>query len=180
MKDVKAKDKGALTKKTQGVDYYGVIRSSVSEESAVEHSLLIEHGFHTTKQQCEFLMSDENLKKIAKAEAAVLAEHFGLKLKEVPKQSNGRYRVQVETFSNQKDAQELVQKLKKAGFDSFITVPVSTGTPNKTVEQLAKDIITGKYGTGHTTREKKLAEEGWLDYYSYEEIRAKVNELYKK
>ena len=40
-------------------------------------------------------------------------------------------------------------------------------------EDLAKDIIAGEYGYGHATREKKLAEEGWLDFYTYEEIRNK-------
>ncbi len=75
-------NRGALTKKTSsGSDYYGVIRSSVAGNSAVEYSFIIEHGFHTNKKECEFLMDNENLKKIAKAEADVLAEYFGMEKK---------------------------------------------------------------------------------------------------
>lgn len=90
-------NRGALTKKTSsGTDYYGVIRSSVAANSPVEYSFIIEHGFHTNKKECEFLMDDENLKKIAKAEADVLAEHFGMVKKvnfsvsriEIPPSSN--------------------------------------------------------------------------------------------
>lgn len=75
--------KGALKKKaSSGEDYYGVIRHSVSGNSEVEYSFIIEHGFHSNKKECEFLMNDENLKAIAKAEAEVIAKHFGLVLKE--------------------------------------------------------------------------------------------------
>lgn len=81
--DTTAWSKGALTKKTSsGEDYYGVIRHSVSGNSEVEYSYIIEHGFHSNKKECKFLMNDENLKKIAKAEAEVIAKYFGLSLKE--------------------------------------------------------------------------------------------------
>ncbi len=83
MKDsTDAWNRGALTKKTtNGDDYYGVLRSSVSGNSNVEYSFIIEHGFHSNKKECEFLMKDENLKKIALAEAKALAEYFGIKKK---------------------------------------------------------------------------------------------------
>lgn len=80
--ETEAWNRGALTKKTTtGSDYYGVIRSSVAGNSNVEYSFIIEHGFHTNKKECEFLMKDENLKKIAKAEAKTIAEYFGMKKK---------------------------------------------------------------------------------------------------
>ena len=90
-------NRGALTKKnTSGSDYYGVIRSSVAANSGVEYSFIIEHGFHSNKKECEFLMNNENLKKLAKAEADVLAEYFGMNKKanfsvsriEIPSNSN--------------------------------------------------------------------------------------------
>lgn len=72
-------NRGALTKKTtSGDDYYGVIRNSVEGNSKVEYSFIIEHGFHSNKKECEFLSDNENLKKIAKAEADTLAEYFGM------------------------------------------------------------------------------------------------------
>lgn len=83
MKDgTDAWNRGALTKKTSsGSDYYGVIRSSVAGKSGLEYSFIIEHGFHSNKKQCEFLLDDNNLKKIAVAEAEALAEYFKLKKK---------------------------------------------------------------------------------------------------
>jgi N-acetylmuramoyl-L-alanine amidase len=75
-------NRGALTKKTSsGSDYYGVIRNSVSGNSPVEYSFIIEHGFHTNRKECEFLSDDNNLKKIAEAEAKTIAEYFGIKKK---------------------------------------------------------------------------------------------------
>lgn len=38
--------------------------------------LLIEHGFHTHKRTAEWLMSDDNLKKLAKAEAEAIEHYF--------------------------------------------------------------------------------------------------------
>lgn len=164
--------KGALTKKnSSGSDYYGVIRNSVAGNSPVKHSFIIEHGFHTNKKECEFLMSEANLKAIAQAEAKVLAKYFNLKPKETT-----LYRVQIGAFKDESKAEKALQEAKKAGFtDAFIV----KSTPTKTVEQLAKEIINGDWGNGHATREKNLAEAGWLDYYNYEEIRNKVNELCK-
>lgn len=63
---------------TTNTDYYGVIRSSV-KASSVKASFLVEHGFHTNPDECAWLNKDENLRKLAKAEAAVFAEHYGVK-----------------------------------------------------------------------------------------------------
>ncbi len=57
-------------------DYYGVIRNSVGGN--VKYSFIIEHGFHTNERECAFLLDDENLKAIARAEAEVFAEYFSL------------------------------------------------------------------------------------------------------
>ncbi len=165
-------NRGALTKKnSSGSDYYGVIRNSVAGNSPVEHSFIIEHGFHTNKKQCEFLMNEEGLKAIARAEAKVLAEFFVLK----PRKTTA-YHIKIGMFKNKTDADSTLEKLKKVGFTDAYVVESAVA---KTVEQLAKDIIAGKYGNGHENREKKLAAEGWLSFYTYEEIRNKVNELSK-
>jgi hypothetical protein len=47
------------------------------------------------------------------------------------------------------------------------------------LENIAKDIINGKYGNGHSNRQKKLKAAGLLDFYTYDQIKAKVNELLK-
>ena len=61
-------------------DYYGVIRSSVKSDN-VEYSFIIEHGFHTNLTECGYMYDDASLCEIACAEAKVIADYFGLKLK---------------------------------------------------------------------------------------------------
>lgn len=58
-------------------DYYNVTRASVVSEKC-RYSYIIEHGFHSNPKECEFLLSDENLMNIARAECGVIAEYFGL------------------------------------------------------------------------------------------------------
>lgn len=80
--------RGVLTRKSDntGKDYYGVIRGAVnnagSKEAAaagpVKHAFIIEHGFHTNSRECAFLNEDANLLKIARAEANVIKEHYGI------------------------------------------------------------------------------------------------------
>lgn len=79
--------RGVLTREmSTGADYYGVIRGSVSgaksaaaaAKGSVKYSFIIEHGFHTNSKECAFLAMDDNLKKLAKAEADVIKEHFGI------------------------------------------------------------------------------------------------------
>lgn len=55
-------------------DYYGVIRHGVAFGAV---SLLLEHSFHTHPEATAWLLSDENLRKLAQAEAAVIAEFYG-------------------------------------------------------------------------------------------------------
>ncbi|MCL2322872.1 MAG: peptidoglycan-binding protein, partial [Oscillospiraceae bacterium] len=58
------------------LDYFGVIRYSV--EVGAKNSFLIEHGFHTNPLDCAVLNNDAALKRIAAAEAKVIANYFGL------------------------------------------------------------------------------------------------------
>ena len=57
-------------------DYNTVIKSAV--DGGVPMAFLVEHGYHTNREDCAALMQDEVLEKIAEAEARILAEHFGL------------------------------------------------------------------------------------------------------
>lgn len=79
--------RGVLTRiGSTGKDYYGVIRGAVNSAGSVaqaaaypvKHAFIIEHGFHTNSKECAFLADDSNLRKIAKAEADVFKEHFGI------------------------------------------------------------------------------------------------------
>ena len=57
-------------------DYYGVIRFTAAFGVT---GMILEHSFHTNTRMTSWLLDDENLKRLAAAEAAVLAEHYGLK-----------------------------------------------------------------------------------------------------
>ena len=41
--------------------------------------MILEHSFHTNTRMTTWLLGDENLKRLAAAEAAAIAEHYGLK-----------------------------------------------------------------------------------------------------
>ena len=62
------------TKGNRG-DYYGVLRGA---HAVKVPGVIVEHGFHTNPEQCAWLMKDENLSKLAKAEAATIAKWFGV------------------------------------------------------------------------------------------------------
>lgn len=72
------KQTGRIIKKalTSGKDYYGVLRGAASVGVT---GILLEHSFHTNTKATSWLLSDSNLDKLAKAEAGVIAEYFGLK-----------------------------------------------------------------------------------------------------
>ena len=68
----------ALTRKGNNGnwDYNTVIKSAV--DGGVPMAFLVEHGYHTNREDCAALMQDEVLEKIAEAESRILAEHFDL------------------------------------------------------------------------------------------------------
>lgn len=57
-------------------DYYGVLRGARDVGTA---GVLMEHSFHTNLRATNWLLNDENLKKLAKAEAEMLADYFDIK-----------------------------------------------------------------------------------------------------
>ena len=67
---VKTKDNG------KGVEWYGVLRGAAAVDVP---GLLVEHSFHTNRRAAEWLLKDENLDKLAEAEAEVLAAYYAEK-----------------------------------------------------------------------------------------------------
>lgn len=59
-------------------NYYGVLHGARMVETP---ALIVEHSFHTNKRSAEWLLVDANLSKLAKEEAKIIAEHYGLSLK---------------------------------------------------------------------------------------------------
>ena len=93
-------------------------------------------------------------------------------------QVDGLYKVQVGAHSKKSNADAMAAKLKASGFDTYITTKsgtaVSAGTQKKSVTELAKEVIAGKWGNG-SDRKNRLTQAG----YDYAAVQAKVNELMK-
>lgn len=74
------------------------------------------------------------------------------------------YRVQTGAFSVKDNADAMLAKVKAAGFDAFITTQggeaVAASTPKKSVEELAKEVWVGKWGSGQD-RINRLTEAGY-------------------
>lgn len=56
-------------------NYYGVLHGARMAETP---GVILEHSFHTNTKMTLWLMNENNLAKLAKAEAEVIAAHFGL------------------------------------------------------------------------------------------------------
>ena len=66
----------ATRKNSSGGEYYGVLRGARAVGTPCY--MLIEHSFHTNTKATKWLSKDANLDKLAVAEAAILAEFFGM------------------------------------------------------------------------------------------------------
>lgn len=98
-------------------DYYSVIHGAVQVGVP---GIIIEHSFHTNTRSTKWLLEDSNLDKLAKAEAQVIAEHYGVSK---PADNKILYRVQIGAYSKLDNAERQLDKAKKAGFtDAFIAV----------------------------------------------------------
>lgn len=100
------------------------------------------------------------------------------------------YRVQVGAYKKKANAEAMLAKLKAAGFDGYITTKTEAATatapttnttttqaaqtPKKTVDELAREVIAGKWGNG-SDRKKRLTDAG----YDYSAVQKRVNELLK-
>lgn len=92
-------------------DYYGVIRGAVAVGVP---GIIIEHSFHTNTKATKWLMNDTNLALMARAEAEVIATHFGME------KPITLYRVQVGAYKVLKNAQNIMTKLKADGFETYL------------------------------------------------------------
>lgn len=73
------------------------------------------------------------------------------------------------------DYPKLIKASGKNGYTASDTTPTTPMTPKKTIEELAKEVIDGKWGNGET-RKQRLTAAG----YNYDKVQAKVNELLSK
>ncbi len=68
----------ARTATRQGTngEFYGVLRGA---NAVGTPALILEHSFHTNTKMAQWLLNEDNLKKLAIAEAKCIAEYYGIK-----------------------------------------------------------------------------------------------------
>ena len=79
---MKTKQNGMLqTRKSKnGGEYYGVLRGAVAVGTT---ALILEHSFHTNTNATNWLLNDENLERLARSEAVVIADWLGVEAEDV-------------------------------------------------------------------------------------------------
>lgn len=114
------------------------------------------------------------LKNAQNQEKKVKAKGFDTYLVQVGK----LYKVQVGAFSVKANAEAMLKKVKSAGFDCFITTekgsPVKTQPSLKSIDEIAKEVIQGKWGND-ATRVTKLTQAG----YDPKAVQNRVNQMLK-
>ena len=117
-----------------------------------------------------------------------LYERHGAIADEVNKRLSGSeektlYRVQIGAYTVKANAEKQLAKAKAAGFaDAFIaeekiegkTEAKPASVPKKTIDQVAMEVVQGKWGIG-SERKQKLEQAG----YDYQAVQKKVNEIMK-
>ena len=83
-------------------------------------AVLIENGFMDSRTDVPIILSDAHARKTADGIVEFLVDHFKLKKKPKPSK-DGFYRVVVGSYKDRKNAEEQQKKLKKAGFNSFLS-----------------------------------------------------------
>ena len=135
------------------------VKSKMNEEHASGTLYRVQIGAYSVKSN-----ADAQLSKVKKA-------GFDTCMIQV----DGMYKIQVGAYSKKANAENMLAKLKTAGFDGFITTKggnaVST-TAKKSITEVAKEVIQGKWGNGEE-RKRRLEEAG----YNYADVQRTVNAL---
>ncbi len=90
-------------------------------------------------------------------------------------QYDGLYKIQVGAYSVKSNADSMAKKLKDKGFDTFITTQAGdsvNGGSLKSIDEIAKEVIAGKWGNGQD-RANRLKAAG----YDSAAVQKRVNEL---
>ncbi len=111
------KRRRAFSKKGKRGDYYFMHRQTGSVETVI-----VEHGFITNVGDVQKLKN--NWERFAESDVKAICKYMGVKYipekKHTPKPGNKLYRVQTGAFSKRSNANNLVKKLKKKGYDAIV------------------------------------------------------------
>ena len=95
-------------------------------------------------------------------------------------QVGGLYKIQVGAYAVKANAEAMLKKITAKGFSAYITtatgaaVAVTPEPAKKSIDEIAKEVIRGKWGNG-AERKQKLTAAG----YNYSAVQKRVNELCK-
>ncbi len=105
---------GKITKKrgTYGGEWYSVLEGA---RQVGTMGMIIEHSFHTNKNAATWLSSDANLQAMARAEAKIIAAHFGME----KENEEAKYIVRLGTYTQQQ-AQTVAQILEEQGYHPVV------------------------------------------------------------
>lgn len=144
-------------------------------------AVLMEYGFMDSVTDAPIIVTEAYSKLVAYATMEGIAQVAGLKKKAAatspaPADPGTVYRVQVGAYTVKKNAEAMLRKLEEAGFEGFITAterePQPTPPAEKSINELAQEVIDGKHGTGEARR-KSLGDR-------YEAVQQRVNELLRE
>lgn len=175
-------NRGVKYREWDNTDYYGVLR-----DNKAKYGMLIEHGFHTNKEDVKVYVNRRQ--ELADITADVIAEHYNLKkdkpikkpttksinaiAKEVinGKWGNGNDRVarlRVEGYN----PQEVQDEVNRILYGTVPNKPKPAPKPPKkpSNKEIAREVLEGKWGNGKA-RKDKLQKAG----YNYNAIQKEVN-----
>ena len=114
---------GKIIKKkgTFGGEWYSVLEGA---RQVGTMGMIIEHSFHTNEKATRWLLVDANLREMAKAEAEIIAAHFGV---QKPTEDAGTYEVRVGKYTKT-EAEAVAKKLTEQGYSASI-VGISEDAP---------------------------------------------------
>lgn len=97
-------------------DYHGVIYGATSVGVT---GLILEHSFHTNTKMTKWLMDESNLDKLARAEADVIAAHYGIEKPQAEPEHLYRIRERWDNAQSQVGAYKSLENAKAACLEGY-------------------------------------------------------------
>lgn len=117
-----------------GAEWYGVLRGAAQVGTM---GMIIEHSFHSNTKAATWLLVDENLKTMAKAEAEIIASYFGAKKLT---EDSATYEVRVGKYTKD-EAEAVVKKLTEQGYSASIVGVTETAPAEKEWKPAVGDVV---------------------------------------
>ena len=92
-------------------EWYGVLDGA---DQVGTMGMIIEHSFHTNTKAANWMLKEDNLKAMAKAEAQIIAAHFGANK---PAETQAKYGVICGTYATKAAAEAAAEKMRSQGYN---------------------------------------------------------------